>query len=98
MPAEYIRKQTIANGERYITPALKEMEGKILGAEERSTRLEYEIFQRLREEVLGLLESHLAGAGDDRARGELRDAVKLLRELGTDHDLGEQYRYALLKG
>ena len=54
-PAHYIRKQTIANGERFITPELKEMEGKILGAEERSTRLEYELFQRLREEVLGRL-------------------------------------------
>src|SRR6201998_1028684 len=52
VPAHYIRKQTIANGERYITPELKEMEGKILGAEERSLKLEYELFQRVREEVL----------------------------------------------
>jgi DNA mismatch repair protein MutS len=55
VPAHYIRKQTIANGERYITPELKEMEGKILGVEERSVKLEYELFQRLREEVLGQL-------------------------------------------
>ena len=54
-PAHYIRKQTIANGERFITPELKEMEGKILGAEERSVKLEYELFQRVREEVLGQL-------------------------------------------
>ena len=53
VPAHYIRKQTIANGERFITPELKEMEGKILGAEERSVKLEYELFQRVREEVLG---------------------------------------------
>ena len=53
VPAHYIRKQTVANGERYITPELKEMEGKILGAEERSVKLEYELFQRVREEVLG---------------------------------------------
>jgi len=52
VPPHYLRKQTIANGERYITPELKEMEGKILGAEERSQKLEYELFQRLREEVL----------------------------------------------
>jgi DNA mismatch repair protein MutS len=52
VPAEYVRKQTIANGERYFTPALKEMESKILGAEERSTKLEYELFQRVREDVL----------------------------------------------
>jgi DNA mismatch repair protein MutS len=55
VPAHYVRKQTIANGERFITPELKEMEGKILGAEERSTKLEYELFQRVREEVLGRL-------------------------------------------
>ncbi|MCU0787105.1 MAG: DNA mismatch repair protein MutS [Verrucomicrobia bacterium] len=55
VPPEYTRKQTIANGERYITPELKEMEGRILGAEERSVKLEYELFQRVREEVLGRL-------------------------------------------
>ena len=55
VPAHYVRKQTIANGERYITPELKEMEGKILGAEERSVKLEYELFQRVREEALGQL-------------------------------------------
>jgi DNA mismatch repair protein MutS len=55
VPPHYIRKQTVANGERYITPELKEMEGKILGAEERSVKLEYELFQRLREKVLGQL-------------------------------------------
>ena len=52
VPPHYIRKQTVANGERYITPELKDMEGKILGAEERSVKLEYELFQRVREEVL----------------------------------------------
>jgi DNA mismatch repair protein MutS len=52
VPSDYIRKQTIANGERFITPALKEMEGKILGAEERSMKLEYKLFQRVREAVL----------------------------------------------
>jgi DNA mismatch repair protein MutS len=55
VPPHYIRKQTVANGERYITPELKEMEGKILGAEERGVKLEYELFQRVREEVLGQL-------------------------------------------
>jgi DNA mismatch repair protein MutS len=52
VPPQYIRKQTIANGERFITPELKEMEGKILGAEERSMKLEYELFQRVREQIL----------------------------------------------
>ena len=63
VPAHYVRKQTIANGERYITPELKEMEGKILGAEERSVKLEYELFQRLREEVLGRLPESQRTAG-----------------------------------
>jgi DNA mismatch repair protein MutS len=57
VPADYIRKQTIANGERFITPELKAMEGKILGAEERSVKLEYELFQRVREGVLGRLQA-----------------------------------------
>ncbi|MGH7967649.1 MAG: DNA mismatch repair protein MutS, partial [Limisphaerales bacterium] len=55
VPPQYVRKQTIANGERFITQELKEMEGKILGAEERSVKLEYELFQRVREQVLGRL-------------------------------------------
>lgn len=50
-PSHYIRKQTVATGERFITPELKEMENKILGAEERATKLEYELFQRVREEA-----------------------------------------------
>jgi DNA mismatch repair protein MutS len=52
VPADYIRKQTTVNGERFITPELKEMESKILGADERSHALEYELFQQLRQEVL----------------------------------------------
>ncbi|HEY5909063.1 MAG TPA: DNA mismatch repair protein MutS [Verrucomicrobiae bacterium] len=56
VPAHYVRKQTIANGERFITPELKEMEGKILGAEERSERVEYELFQRVRGEALGQMQ------------------------------------------
>jgi DNA mismatch repair protein MutS len=55
VPEDYTRKQTIANGERFITPELKQMEGKILGAEERSLKLEYDLFLRVREEVLGRL-------------------------------------------
>jgi DNA mismatch repair protein MutS len=52
VPPEYIRKQTVANGERFITQDLKTMESKILGVEERSTKLEYDLFLKLREEVL----------------------------------------------
>lgn len=52
VPERYHRKQTTVNGERFITPELKEMEGKILGAEERSKSVEYELFVTLRERVL----------------------------------------------
>ena len=51
-PAHYIRKQTTVGGERFITPELKEMEAKILGADERAKELEYQLFQSLRDEVL----------------------------------------------
>jgi DNA mismatch repair protein MutS len=51
VPDDYTRKQTMANCERYITPALKEMENKVLGAEERAKQLEYELFLQLRQEV-----------------------------------------------
>jgi DNA mismatch repair protein MutS len=57
VPPQYVRKQTVANGERFITPELKEMEGKILGAEERSTKLEYELFLKVREEALAHLKA-----------------------------------------
>ena len=55
VPDHYTRKQTTVGGERYITPELKEIEGKILGADERARHLEYELFQHLREETLGEL-------------------------------------------
>ena len=57
VPPDYVRKQTIANGERYITPELKEMEGKILGAEERALKVEYELFLEVRGAVVGQLEA-----------------------------------------
>ncbi len=51
VPPDYHRKQTLVNAERFITPELKELETKVLGAEEHSRGLEYEIFERLRAEV-----------------------------------------------
>lgn len=51
-PQEYIRKQTVANGERYITPELKTFEEKILSAEEKILKLEESIFKFVREEIL----------------------------------------------
>lgn len=47
----FIRKQTLSNGERYITPELKEMEDLILGAEQKITELEYELFVDIRNKV-----------------------------------------------
>ncbi len=52
VPDDYTRKQTMSNAERYITPALKEMENKVLGAEERSKKLEAELFAELRNQVV----------------------------------------------
>ena len=46
VPENYIRKQTLANAERYITPELKEFETKILGAQEKIVQLEYNLFTR----------------------------------------------------
>ena len=53
-PYEYERKQTLANAERFITPELKQMEEKILGARERLIALEYELFQAVREALLAV--------------------------------------------
>lgn len=56
VPPHYIRKQTLANAERYLTEELKKMEGTILGADERSRQLEYELFCKLRGEVTRYLD------------------------------------------
>ncbi|QDL07293.1 DNA mismatch repair protein MutS [Brasilonema octagenarum UFV-E1] len=53
VPSNYIRKQTLVNEERYITPELKEREARILTARDDLNQLEYEIFVALREEVGG---------------------------------------------
>lgn len=51
VPDTYIRKQTLTNAERYITSELKELEGKILGAKDKATALEYELFNSIRKQV-----------------------------------------------
>jgi DNA mismatch repair protein MutS len=50
-PDDYQRKQTMANAERFITPGLKEVEGKVLGADDRAKALEYDEFIKLRSHV-----------------------------------------------
>jgi DNA mismatch repair protein MutS len=52
VPPHYTRKQTTVGGERFVTPELKEVEAKILGADERARNLEYQLFQKVREDTL----------------------------------------------
>jgi DNA mismatch repair protein MutS len=56
IPADFVRKQTVRNAERYITPELKQYEGDILTAQERSLALEQELFEALRGELAGRVE------------------------------------------
>jgi len=51
VPADYVRRQTLTGTERYVTPELKDYEGKVLGAEERRRRLEQELFEDVRGRV-----------------------------------------------
>jgi len=62
VPEDYIRKQTLANCERYITPELKELEGEVLSASDRLTALEYELFCGVRDAVAAEAERVRASA------------------------------------
>ena len=62
VPAEYVRRQTLAGAERYVTAELKEYEAKVLGAESRMSRLEYELFDEVRRGVAGEAERLLRTA------------------------------------
>ena len=57
VPANYIRKQTLVNSERYITPELKDFETTVLNAEDRISRLEYELYGRVKASLLPHIES-----------------------------------------
>ena len=63
VPDSFVRKQTLTTGERYITDELKQLEEKILGANERIVRLEREAFEQLRETVLAALRRVQTSAG-----------------------------------
>ncbi|WP_317310286.1 DNA mismatch repair protein MutS [Clostridium thermobutyricum] len=78
----YIRKQTLANAERYITSELKEMEDKILGAEEKLIKLEYEIFLEIRKAVEKEIPRLKASA---RIVGEL-DCISTLSKIAVEND------------
>jgi DNA mismatch repair protein MutS len=81
VPADYIRKQTTVNGERFITPELKEFEGKILGADERARAREIEIFAELRSAVL----SQIHRLQETAATLAVLDAICSLAETARLH-------------
>ncbi len=81
VPADWIRKQTVKNAERYITPELKEFEEKVLHAEERARDLELEVFEELREAAAAELPRVLATA---RAIAEL-DGIGALAQCAADN-------------
>ncbi|MCP5543151.1 MAG: DNA mismatch repair protein MutS [Akkermansiaceae bacterium] len=81
VPDDYTRKQTMANAERYITPALKEMESKVLGAEERSKKLEAELFAELRSQVV----THLQRLQETAAAVAEIDVLCALAEVAQLH-------------
>ncbi len=72
----YHRKQTTANAERYITPALKEYEAQVLGAEEKIVELEYQLFVRIRDEIA------------DKYTGQILKLAKTLARSGCVRGAG----------
>jgi DNA mismatch repair protein MutS len=80
VPGEYVRKQTLANAERYFTPELKEWEERVFGAEDRIQSLEGEIFARIREEVAGQVRRIQETAG----RLAEMDVLATLAEVARD--------------
>jgi DNA mismatch repair protein MutS len=76
VPETWHRKQTVATGERFITPELKEVEAKILGATERAKALEAELFNQLRDEVL----KEMSGLQQTAAAIAQIDALSALAE------------------
>ncbi|MEI7910864.1 MAG: DNA mismatch repair protein MutS [Verrucomicrobiota bacterium] len=81
VPDDYTRKQTMSNAERYITPALKEMENKVLGAEERSKQLEGELFIELRGRTI----AHLPALQQTAASIAEADVLCALAEVAQYH-------------
>jgi DNA mismatch repair protein MutS len=80
VPGDYMRKQTTVNGERFITPELKDIEGKILGAEERAKAREIEIFQSLRSIALAEVSTIQATADTIAALDTLASLAETARQ------------------
>jgi len=83
VPAGYIRKQTVKNAERYITPELKEYEEKVLTADEKAKELEYELF----------LELHAAVAASRRRMQATAAVLAQIDVLAALAELGRQRNY-----
>lgn len=83
IPDYFIRKQTLVNAERYITPELKEIEEKILSAEERITSLEFEIFSELCQRVCAFADAVQANA----------QAIAVLDVLQSFAETAYRYNY-----
>jgi len=92
VPDYYIRKQTLANAERYITPELKDLESKIIGAEERLLKLERQIFAKIREDIgefiQRILQTAKAAAEIDMCAGfaEVSVLLKYTRPQITEYE------------
>jgi len=80
-PADYLRKQTLVNAERFTTPELKELEVKILEAEERSLAIEREIFEQLR----ALVSAHATRVKAAAAAIAELDAAVALAEVAAEN-------------
>ncbi len=83
VPEHFQRKQTLANAERYIIPELKEIEDKIIGADERINKLEYQLFQAIRQEIVAH-SAAIKGVAQDVA------TIDCLAALG---DVAQRYDY-----
>ncbi|HEV2718402.1 MAG TPA: DNA mismatch repair protein MutS [Thermoanaerobaculia bacterium] len=81
VPADYIRKQTLVNAERYITPDLKELEEKIVGAEEKAKAIEVRLYEALLESISKLSGAILAAG---RVVGDV-DALASLAAIAVRH-------------
>ncbi|HHH84707.1 MAG TPA: DNA mismatch repair protein MutS, partial [Firmicutes bacterium] len=99
VPSHYERRQTLTGSERYIIPELKELEDKILSADEEITRLEQEVFNRVRDEVLRFTGEILE---DARAVGEadtlLAFAVKSVEQDYTRPRLSKEDKLEIVDG
>lgn len=95
VPPDYVRKQTMVNAERFVTPELKEYENRILGAQERAVALEYELFLELRAEVTketAAIQQTAAALGELDALASLAERATALRYTRPVMTAGDRLR------